>query len=89
MSILLTPAGWFHVPRVGVGPEVVAFWVSIKVEPYPITLDLKGKGTAHTCELLIMYREKGIGTWSFAEQKPQTTISTHTSATVSTQNRDG
>ena len=43
MPILLTPASWFHVPGVGVSPEVVAFWVPVEMEPHPITLDLTGK----------------------------------------------
>lgn len=42
MSILLTPASWFQIPRVGVGPEVVAFWVAVKVKPHSVTLDLRG-----------------------------------------------
>lgn len=41
VSILLTPAGWLHIPRVCIGPEVIAFWVTIKVKPHPVALDLR------------------------------------------------
>ncbi len=41
VSILLTPASWLYIPRVSVGPEVVAFWITIEVEPQPVTLDLE------------------------------------------------
>lgn len=49
MPILLTPASWFQIPRVGVSPEVVAFWVTIEMEPHPITLDLTGKESKRAC----------------------------------------
>ena len=40
VSHLFTPAGWLDVPGVGVDPEVVALWVAIEVQPYPVALDL-------------------------------------------------
>lgn len=46
MAVLLAPASWFQIPRVGVGPEVVAFWVTVEMEPHPVTLDLPGRERA-------------------------------------------
>lgn len=41
VSVLLTPASWFQIPRVSVGPEVVAFWVAVKVKSDSVTLYLR------------------------------------------------
>lgn len=49
MAVLLAPASWFQIPRVGVGPEVVAFWVTVEMEPHPVTLDLTGGERALFC----------------------------------------
>lgn len=78
MPVLLTPASWFHVPRVSVCPEVVAFWVTIKMEPHPVTLDLMGKERRRACH--------------FTDKRLQTESRVHrirTSATLSTQKREG
>ena len=56
MSHLLTPARWLDVPGVGVDPEVIALWVAIEVQPYPVALDLmRGQGllTVSLCGALV------------------------------------
>lgn len=38
---LLTPARRLDVPGVCIHPEVVALWVAIEVQPYPVALHLR------------------------------------------------
>lgn len=78
MPILLTPASWFQIPRVGISPEVVAFWVTIKMEPHPITLDLTGRERLSVHVISLRKAAYGVRVHSI-----------RTSATLSTQKREG
>lgn len=88
MSVLLTPASWFQIPWVGVGPKVVAFWVTVKVKPHSVTLDLRG-GRRGGWWTGAHYSMGGVHVQRCAEPNETQVTCTHTSATVRTQNRDG